>query len=57
VALMSTGDAGSKRMKTYHGQATFRDVTGHWLEPITTDASGEAEFHCPAGKVSVWCMC
>lgn len=56
VVLISNGDAGSKRIKTYHGQHTFRDVTGHWPEPVTTDANGEADFHCPAGKVSVWCM-
>ena len=24
---MSTGDAGTKRMKTFHGRHTFRDVT------------------------------
>jgi alpha-amylase len=56
VVLMSNGEAGTKRMKTYHGEHTFRDVTGHWPEPVTTDKNGDGDFKCPAGKVSVWCM-
>jgi alpha-amylase len=56
VVLMSNGEAGVKRMKTYHGKHTFRDITGHWPEPITTDENGDADFKCPAGKVSIWCM-
>lgn len=56
AVVMSTGDEGVKRMKTYHGKHTFRDVTGHWPDPITTDDNGDADFKCPAGKVSVWCM-
>jgi alpha-amylase len=54
AVLMSTGDAGTKTMKTFRGEQTFRDITGHWPEPIITSADGEAEFKCPAGKVSVW---
>ncbi len=57
AVVMSNGDAGTKHMKTLHAEATFRDVTGHWPEPITTDADGGADFRCPPGKVSVWCMC
>jgi alpha-amylase len=57
AVLMSTGDAGSKRMQTFHPNQTFRDLTGHWPEPVTADESGHAEFRCPPGKVSVWCMC
>jgi alpha-amylase len=56
VVLMSNGDAGAKKMKTFRGKHTFRDLTGHWPDPVTTDDNGEAEFKCPAGKVSVWCM-
>jgi alpha-amylase len=55
--VMSTGDEGTKRMKTTRPGATFRDVTGHWPEPVTTNDVGEADFRCPAGKVSIWCMC
>jgi alpha-amylase len=54
---MSTGDAGSKRMQTFRPNQTFRDLTGHWPEPVTADEGGHAEFRCPPGKVSVWCMC
>ena len=52
---MSTADAGSKRIRTYHGETTVRDVTGHWPEPVTTDVNGDGEFKCKAGSVSVWC--
>jgi alpha-amylase len=55
AVLMSNGEAGSKRMKTFHGARKYRDLTGHWPEPVTTDDNGEAEFKCLAGKVSVWC--
>ena len=54
VVLMSTGDAGSKRMKTFHGKRMFKDLTGGWPEPIETDDNGEADFRCKAGSVSVW---
>lgn len=54
VVLMSNGENGVKTMKTFKPQTTFRDITGHWPEPVTTDENGEGEFHCLAGKVSVW---
>jgi alpha-amylase len=57
AVLMSTGDAGFKKMSTGKRHVTFRDLTGHWPEPVTTDENGEAEFHCPPGSVSVWCSC
>lgn len=57
AVLMSTGEAGGKKMQTFHPNQTFRDLTGHWPEPVTADENGEAEFRCPPGKVSVWCMC
>src|SRR5205807_4704897 len=57
AVVMSTADAGTKRMQTFHPGKTFRDLTGHWPEPVTAHDNGEAEFRCPAGKVSVWCMC
>lgn len=56
AVLMSNGEEGVKRMKTFRPGCTYRDVTGHWSEPVTTDADGEAEFRCPAGRVSVFCM-
>ncbi len=57
AVIMSTGDAGTKTMQTFHPNKTFCDITGHWPEPITANESGEVEFRCPPGKVSVWCMC
>jgi alpha-amylase len=57
AVLMSTGDAGFKRMQTGKPKTTYRDLTGHWPEPVTTDANGEGEFRCPPGSVSVWCSC
>jgi alpha-amylase len=44
-------------MKTSRPGETFRDMTGHVTAPITTDVNGEAEFRCPPGKLSIWCMC
>ena len=41
-------------MKTNRPGATFRDLTGHWPEPVLADDNGEAEFRCPPGSVSVW---
>ena len=55
TVLLSTGDAGCKRMKTTQPGKTFRDITGHWPEPVTTDDNGEADFRCQAGSVSIWC--
>jgi alpha-amylase len=57
AVVMSLGDAGSKRMRTTCKKVTFRDLTGHLPEPVTTDENGEAEFRCPPGSVSVWCAC
>jgi hypothetical protein len=50
AVLMSTGDAGFKKMTTGKRHTTFRDLTGHWPEPVTTDENGEAEFQVPAGE-------
>ena len=54
VVLMSNGDEGHKRVETGKPNAKFNDCTGHHQEPITTDEQGAADFHCPAGSVSVW---
>lgn len=55
AVLMSNGDAGRKRMTTHQPNATYRDLTNHVPEPVTTDAAGEAEFTCAPGKLSIWC--
>jgi alpha-amylase len=57
AVVMSTGDAGMKRMNTTRPRTTYRDATGQWPEPVTTDDDGWAEFHCPPGGVSAWCEC
>ena len=57
AVVLCNGDAGFKKMKTPRTRTTFRDVTGAWPEPVTTDENGEAEFHCQGGSVSVWCPC
>ena len=54
AVVMSTGDAGTKRMQTRKPLTTFRDLTGNYPEPVTTDANGDAEFRCSPGSVSVW---
>ena len=54
AVVMSTGDAGSKPMATGKPNTTFRDVTGNFPEPVTTDADGNVEFKCSPGSVSVW---
>jgi alpha-amylase len=53
--LMSSGDAGVKRMNAGQPGKTFRDLTGHCPEPVVADDKGEVEFLCPPGKISVWC--
>ncbi len=57
AVVMSTGEAGFKHMHTGKPGVTFRDMTGHMADPVTTDAKGEADFHCNAGSLSVWCSC
>jgi alpha-amylase len=54
VVLMSTSEAGSKRIETGKPNAVFTDCTGHDQTVITADEHGAAEFRCPAGSLSVW---
>lgn len=54
AVLMSDGDPGSKWMEVGKKHSTFRDLTGHIRESITTNADGWAEWRCPGGSVSVW---
>jgi hypothetical protein len=44
-------------MKMPRTGQTFRDLTGQWPEPVTTDDQGVAEFRCPPGSISAWCAC
>lgn len=54
VVILSTADVGTKRIKALRPNTRFRDLTLHQPEPIITNDTGEADFICPAGKVSVW---
>jgi alpha-amylase len=54
AVLMSDGSAGQKWMEVGKPNATFRDITEHIKEPITTNEWGWAEFRCNGGSVSVW---
>lgn len=53
--VMSTGDAGEKKIATGRPGATFRDRTGHVDGEVKADANGDAVFTCPPGKLGVWC--
>lgn len=37
AVVMSTGDRSTKRMRTSRPHSTNRDLTGHLIEPVTTD--------------------
>ena len=54
AVLMSDGKAGQKWMEVGKPHTSYRDLTGHIREAITTNADGWAEWLCPAGSVSVW---
>jgi alpha-amylase len=54
AVVLTNGSAGNKWMNTFRPHATFRDVTGHIQQPVTTDANGWGNFLCPAASVSVW---
>ncbi len=54
AVLLSDGPAGSKWMEVGKPHTSFRDLTGHLREPISTNGDGWAEWRCPAGSVSVW---
>ncbi|MDY6938473.1 MAG: alpha-amylase [Cyanobacteriota bacterium] len=54
AVVLTNGDNGRKRMEVGQPNRTYIDITEHINEPVTTDDRGWAEFHCPAGSVSVW---
>ncbi|MFK8183388.1 MAG: alpha-amylase [Phormidesmis sp.] len=54
AVVISNGDAGSKWMEIGQPNRTYKDITEHVSEPITTNAEGWADFTCSAGSVSVW---
>ncbi|HEX8339899.1 MAG TPA: alpha-amylase [Tepidisphaeraceae bacterium] len=56
AVVMSTAGPGVKRLHMPGGGRTYTDLTNHIAEKIVTDAEGFADFHCPAGSLSAWCM-
>ncbi len=54
VVIMSSGDAGTKRINSVAKNTKFTDLTTHCPDVISTDENGEADFICPAGSLSVW---
>jgi alpha-amylase len=54
AVLMSNGEDGNKWMNVSRAGATFRDLTEHVEEKVTTNAEGWGNFFCGGGKVSVW---
>ncbi|MBE9041055.1 alpha-amylase [Oscillatoriales cyanobacterium LEGE 11467] len=54
AVVLTNGDNGRKRMEVGQPNKTYIDITEHISESVTTDDEGWAEFHCPAGSVSVW---
>ncbi len=58
VAVLSNGEPGFK--KIYAGKHNagkfFKDFLNNTEGKIKIDENGEAEFTCPAGSISVWCL-
>ena len=54
AVLLSDGPAGRKWMDVGKPHTTFRDLTQHISDPITTNDHGWAEWRCNGGSVSVW---
>lgn len=54
AVILTNGSAGQKKMHTGKANTTYVDITGHIPEKITTDDSGEGEFTCPDGSLSLW---
>lgn len=52
--LISNGDEGTKRIKTFAPNAEFRDLTGHISESIKSDQDGYADFTCNSRTLSIW---
>ncbi len=54
AVVMSNGGDGWKKMSTNKPDISYRDITKHYADIVTTNARGEATFKCRGGKVSVW---
>lgn len=54
AVLLSNGFDGFKWMNIGSPGVTYRDVTEHLTETVTTNAEGWGEFKCKGRSVSVW---
>jgi alpha-amylase len=54
AVVMSNGADGNKLMNVFRPRVTFRDLTEHIKEKVSTDDDGWGNFLCKGGKVSVW---
>lgn len=58
AVIISNGEEGKKNMhigEKYAGK-NFHDFLGHCKEIIKIQENGVADFVCPAGSLSVWCL-
>ena len=56
AVVLSSGDAGVRRMRAGAPDARYVDVTEHVKDPVHTDGEGWGDFGCEAGSVSVWVL-
>lgn len=56
AVILSNGTDGFKYMELgeRHAGRKMKDALGKWPGEVTLNEKGGAEFHCPAGSVSVW---
>ncbi|NJL88548.1 MAG: alpha-amylase [Coleofasciculaceae cyanobacterium SM2_1_6] len=56
AVVLTNGSDGFKWMEIGQPNKTYKDITGHITDTITTNDHGWAEFRCNAGSVSVWVL-
>lgn len=54
AVVLTNGSEGFKWMEIGQPNKTYKDITGHIKDTITTNDDGWAEFRCLGGSVSVW---
>jgi alpha-amylase len=54
AAIMSDGPGGVKWMDTGKPDTVYIDITGHRIEPVSTNQDGWGQFAVNSGSVSVW---
>lgn len=54
AVVMTNGSDGNIWMNMYRPNKSYSDITGHYMQKVTTNRDGWGNFLCPAGNVSVW---